>query len=68
MMEFYERVSGARLHAAYVRPGGVAQVRPFISQGYSLYHPQNSVNTNLPLLNVRDSHQWVHQLPVTFIN
>ena len=26
MMEFYERVSGARLHAAYVRPGGVAQV------------------------------------------
>jgi len=26
-MEFYERVSGARLHAAYVRPGGVALVR-----------------------------------------
>uniref|UniRef100_A0A182IKS4 Complex I-49kD n=1 Tax=Anopheles atroparvus TaxID=41427 RepID=A0A182IKS4_ANOAO len=24
MMEFYERVSGARMHAAYVRPGGVA--------------------------------------------
>jgi NADH dehydrogenase (ubiquinone) Fe-S protein 2 len=24
MMDFYERVSGARLHAAYVRPGGVA--------------------------------------------
>ncbi|MBX7076477.1 MAG: hypothetical protein K1X33_04080 [Methanobacteriaceae archaeon] len=23
-MEFYERVSGARLHAAYVRPGGVS--------------------------------------------
>ena len=23
-MEFYERVSGARLHAAYIRPGGVA--------------------------------------------
>lgn len=22
-MEFYERVSGARMHAAYVRPGGV---------------------------------------------
>eukprot|EP00794_Sanderia_malayensis_P011150 gene11150-12322_t len=28
MMEFYERVSGARLHAAYVRPGGVAQDLP----------------------------------------
>lgn len=27
IMEFYERVSGARMHAAYVRPGGVAQVR-----------------------------------------
>ena len=26
LMEFYERVSGARLHAAYVRPGGVALV------------------------------------------
>ena len=24
LMEFYERVSGARLHAAYFRPGGVA--------------------------------------------
>lgn len=24
LMEFYERVSGARMHAAYVRPGGVA--------------------------------------------
>jgi NADH:ubiquinone oxidoreductase subunit D len=26
MMEFYERVSGARMHANYVRPGGVHQV------------------------------------------
>jgi len=23
-MEFYERVSGARLHASYIRPGGVS--------------------------------------------
>lgn len=23
-MELYERVSGARMHAAYVRPGGVS--------------------------------------------
>ena len=28
MLEFYERVSGARMHAAYVRPGGVAQDLP----------------------------------------
>ena len=28
MMEFYERASGARMHAAYIRPGGVHQDLP----------------------------------------
>lgn len=28
LMEFYERVSGGRLHAAYIRPGGVAEDLP----------------------------------------
>jgi len=28
LMEFYERVSGARFHASYIRPGGVAQDLP----------------------------------------
>jgi len=28
LMEFYERVSGARMHAAYFRPGGVASDLP----------------------------------------
>lgn len=28
LMEFYERVSGARMHAAYVRPGGVSADLP----------------------------------------
>lgn len=28
LMEFYERVSGARMHAAYIRPGGIAQDLP----------------------------------------
>lgn len=28
LMEFYERVSGARMHAAYIRPGGVAMDVP----------------------------------------
>ena len=28
LMEFYERVSGARLHSAYFRPGGVARDMP----------------------------------------
>lgn len=27
-MEFYERVSGARFHAAYIRPGGVSRDLP----------------------------------------
>ena len=27
-MEFYERVCGARMHANYIRPGGVAQDLP----------------------------------------
>ena len=28
LMEFYERVSGARMHASYIRPGGVQQDLP----------------------------------------
>jgi len=28
LMEFYERVSGARMHAAYIRPGGISQDIP----------------------------------------
>ena len=28
LMEFYEQISGARLHAAYIRPGGVHQDMP----------------------------------------
>lgn len=28
LMEFYERVAGARMHAAYIRPGGIAKELP----------------------------------------
>tara|TARA_B110000261_G_C12922276_1_gene292937 strand:- start:87 stop:260 length:174 start_codon:yes stop_codon:yes gene_type:complete len=28
-MAFYERISGARLHASYIRPGGVSKDLPF---------------------------------------
>jgi len=28
-MEFYERVSGARMHASYIRPGGVHKDIPY---------------------------------------
>ena len=39
-MEFYERVSGARMHAAYIRPGGVAYALPqgLISDIYNFIH------------------------------
>jgi len=30
LMEFYERVSGARMHANYIRPGGVSQDFPML--------------------------------------
>lgn len=38
MFEFYERVSGARMHAAYIRPGGVFSDIPlgFMDDLYSL--------------------------------
>jgi len=36
IMEFYERVSGARLHASYIRPGGVFQDLP-AGICYSIY-------------------------------
>ncbi|PHT81365.1 hypothetical protein T459_14380 [Capsicum annuum] len=26
LLKFYERVSGARMHANFIRPGGVAQI------------------------------------------
>uniref|UniRef100_G8E8U3 NADH dehydrogenase [ubiquinone] iron-sulfur protein 2 n=1 Tax=Silene conica TaxID=39875 RepID=G8E8U3_SILCO len=29
LLEFYERVSGARMHASFIRPGGVGQDLPF---------------------------------------
>jgi len=36
-MEFYERVSGARMHAAFIRPGGIAKDLPidFLQDLYS---------------------------------
>lgn len=36
IMEFYEKVSGARMHAAYIRPGGISQDIPlgFLEEVY----------------------------------
>lgn len=44
MMEFYERVSGARMHAAYIRPGGVSLVSCHAS------FKKNYMNTTLESL------------------
>jgi len=41
LMEFYERVSGARMHAAYFRPGGVSQDLPI---GWLMIYTNLSVN------------------------
>jgi len=39
-MEFYERVSGARFHANYIRPGGVSHDLPEgLIQDISLFIP-----------------------------
>ena len=56
LMEFYERVSGARLHAAYFRPGGVSQDLPlgllndiflFIKQfGYRINEMEELLTSN----------------------
>ena len=46
MMEFYERVSGARMHAAYFRPGGVAQDLP-LGLMDDIYHFIKHFNTRI---------------------
>lgn len=38
LMEFYERVSGARMHAAYVRPGGVSLVCNTLLMKYCIFY------------------------------
>ena len=45
-MEFYERASGARMHAAYVRPGGVSQDIP-LGLMDDIWHFMSSFNQRL---------------------
>jgi NADH dehydrogenase (ubiquinone) Fe-S protein 2 len=41
LLEFYERVSGARMHASYIRLGGVAQDMPLgLSEDIFLFTQQ----------------------------
>lgn len=50
LMEFYERVSGARMHAAYVRPGGVALDLPMgaCRSFPTASHPLHSLSLSHP--------------------
>jgi NADH:ubiquinone oxidoreductase subunit D len=47
MMEFYERASGARMHAAYIRPGGVHRVGCLLNWQYQpkFDHPADWIVT-----------------------
>ncbi|GJS23133.1 NADH dehydrogenase [ubiquinone] iron-sulfur protein 2 [Tanacetum coccineum] len=36
LLEFYERVSGARMHASFIQPGGVTQDLPYLKKGKAL--------------------------------
>lgn len=56
LMEFYERVSGARMHASYIRPGGVSQdisarllydIRVFVEKfEHRIYEMEQLLTTN----------------------
>lgn len=45
-MSFYERVSGARMHSAYIRPGGVSQDLPLLLM-HDIYSFCNSFEDRL---------------------
>lgn len=47
MYEFFERACGARMHTAYVRPGGVAQVSVV---HFKIYHALNRKRIGLKIL------------------
>jgi NADH dehydrogenase (ubiquinone) Fe-S protein 2 len=46
LMEFYERLSGARLHAAFIRPGGVTYDLP-LNFSYDLYKFVRQFNSRI---------------------
>lgn len=63
LMEFYERVSGARMHAAYIRPGGVSQDMPMVllSDIYSFIIQFNDRLNELDYL-LTDNRIWKQRL------
>lgn len=63
IMEFYERVSGARMHAAYIRPGGVSQDLPIdlLNDIYKFIYQFNSRLDEIEEL-LTDNRIWKERL------
>lgn len=63
LMEFYERVSGARLHSSYVRPGGIFQGLPFgLLDDIYLFIEQFGYRLNELEETLTDSRIWKQRL------
>jgi len=63
LMEFYERVSGARMHAAYIRPGGVSQDLPLgILNDIKIFTNQFNTRLNEMEEMLTNNHIWKQRL------
>lgn len=63
IMEFYERVSGARMHAAYIRPGGVSLDLP-LGLLDDIYHFASKLSVRLDEIEelLTDNRIWKQRL------
>jgi len=63
LMEFYERVSGARMHSAYVRPGGVSQDIPLgMLDDIKIFINQFNTRVNEVEEMLTNNHIWKQRL------
>merc|ERR1711959_37976 len=63
LMEFYERVSGARMHAAYIRPGGVSQDLPYgMLDDIKIFTNQFNTRLNEMEEMLTNNHIWKQRL------
>jgi len=63
LMEFYERVSGARMHSSFIRPGGVSQDLPIgILDDISIFLNQFNTRVNEIEEMLTNNHIWKQRL------
>jgi NADH dehydrogenase (ubiquinone) Fe-S protein 2 len=63
LMEFYERVSGARMHSAYIRPGGVSQDIPLgMIDDIKIFINQFNTRVNEVEEMLTNNHIWKQRL------